>query len=148
VFNSNQDDCENSDRRDCVWKESGKINCLPKFAPGLKFWVDDSTNSSVTGKGTEAEQFCSLPTETCTAKYIQKLWDLISGKKQLKSKDDYCFTNDGNYNSEWTTMKRLETKMMGDCGYKTNYIGAEGYLQQTKQEDYKISTKSKTGMGF
>jgi hypothetical protein len=146
VIQPNQDDCENGDRRDCVWKGDGKIHCMPKFAPGLQFWVDDATNSSVTGKGTEAEQFCSLPTETCTAKYVEKLWTM--GDAQLKGKSDYCFDNDGNFQNNWVEMKRLETKMMGDCGYKVNYIGKEGYLQQTKQEDYKVSTKSKSGMGF
>ncbi len=63
VSQENKKDCENEDRRDCKWINSGNKDeedksvyvCVPKYAPGFTFWESES-----------GEDLCGLASRTCT----------------------------------------------------------------------------------
>jgi hypothetical protein len=163
VFQNNEGDCENTDRRDCYWfGENNDIMCAPLFTPGLKFWSDDETAEGTdeaptqptqeAGTPTEAEQICGLANTQCTANYVGKLWDVFgwnpdTGQYGSRTSGTECFDKQGKLKQVWLDDKREYTKVLGDCGIKTNYIGQEGF--GTVAEDNTLSKEDRIkGMGF
>ncbi len=145
-----EDDCLNTDKRDCEWIYSGikKYNedseelenvnvCVPKYAPGFDFW-DISEDS-------DSEEMCAIASSECVAKFERKLdWDDV---KDLVGDPDteytwyckencHCCTNgkdeDGNTYKDCTGENYVEYKKnfctaLGDCGPKRNYVGQKGF---------------------
>jgi hypothetical protein len=107
-----KDDCENTERRDCVWMPgvvlsnlSSQGACIPKNSPGLKFW-----------EGESAKATCSQANAACVVKF----------KKGVLSKEE-CVENCDCLTPEWQKQRGNLCKALGDCGPKINWIGQEGY---------------------
>src|SRR3989344_4468287 len=68
-----QIDCENTDRRDCIWKSGIRLGnatggvCVPKNTPGLKFW-----------EGEESKAICAQGSSSCVVTFEK---GLIGGEK-------------------------------------------------------------------
>ncbi len=131
-------DCENTDKRDCLWTygseevpvtEAAKgqaslpqfIACIPKNAPGIKFW-----------EGEEAKSICSQGNSQCIATCEKGLFS------DKKCKADGCVDDKGNADPFWTASKLGICTSLGDCGDNINWIGTAGYKQS-----YTINSKSK-----
>ncbi|HLC86716.1 MAG TPA: hypothetical protein VJH65_00350 [Candidatus Nanoarchaeia archaeon] len=148
VLQTGFNDCENTDLRDCTWIDSGKVNCVPKFAPGLKFWSGEGITGT-TGAGTpaevgEAESVCALVNDNCVAEYKEKLWDSLFGiKYQKKGKD--CFDKNKNLKPEWINSRRTESKALGDCGIKNNYAGTPG---EKIGREYSVNSELNNEVGW
>jgi len=99
-------DCENEDRRNCKWVEGDKIKCAPKFAPGFDFWNSEGDSQSI----------CSSASATCTVKYEK---GLAGGKK--------CVENCECIGQGWKDKQNQVCLSLGDCGSKTNFLGIQGY---------------------
>lgn len=106
--------CENQDKRDCVWKPGvilklNKTNneagtCLPKNPPGLNL------------DGEESVGICSIANKECIVKYEKK----IIGEKK-------CIENCECLSSSFANQMNNACNLLGDCGVKVNYIGIQGY---------------------
>lgn len=111
-----QKDCENSDRRDCLWKPYGyTVKCVPKNSPGLKFW-----------EGDEAKSICEQASVTCTATCEKDLLGNIEC-------DSDCMDKDGDVSGSWLSQMNDVCQAMGDCvgrdiGTKINWLGDKGYV--------------------
>jgi hypothetical protein len=119
VSQTDQRDCENTDRRDCLWigeaelfvdaedggQSTQKGACLPKNPPGLKFW-----------EGEEARGICAQGNAQCIVTFEKDLF----GKKKCKS-NCHCL------DSSWERQKADVCLSLGDCGPGVNWIGEEGY---------------------
>jgi len=109
-----KDDCENSDKRDCIWTEidlqktnsTSEGTCIPKNTPGLKFWDDASDSTSV----------CSQANAKC----------IVTFEKGLFSSEK-CVNNCECLTSAWSDERNLLCKAVGDCGPKINWLGKTGY---------------------
>lgn len=107
-----QGDCENSDRRDCVWQEGVTLNignqtektsgvCLPENSPGLNFW-----------QGEEALSFCSQANTQCVVKFEKGLF----GGEECKGNCE-CLSD------EWKKERSDVCSALGDCGPTVNWVG-------------------------
>ena len=114
VAQTNKADCENSDRRDCLWKEGTQLfiqgasiegSCLPKNPPGLKFW-----------EGAEAQSVCSIGNAQCVVTFEK---GLFGGEK--------CKDNCNCLTDEWTKQRADICTNLGDCGPNVNWVGESGY---------------------
>ena len=117
VAQDNKKDCENIDRRDCKWTiaqaetENNKtIACVPAIAPGFDFWSSEG----------DAQSVCSLASETCVVEYEKKL---SRGKKIVKN--EKCLDD------SWEAEKNQMCINMGDCGSSVNYLGIQGYHNES-----------------
>lgn len=106
-------DCLNTDQRDCLWHPglsggngSTYNACLPKNTPGLNFW-----------SGSVAQSVCAQASTTCTVGYEKGLFD--SGYGKCKQNCD-CETQ------SWLNDRIMVCNALGDCGSKTNWVGAAG----------------------
>ena len=108
-----EDDCENTERRDCKWIGGDYIECVPRHAPGFDFWETD---------GGDAESLCSMATVTCEVKYEKKLGDDWKVKG-----DETCLDDDENIIPSWESDRNDMCIALGDCGSSVNYIGTQGY---------------------
>lgn len=103
---TDEDDCENTDKRDCKWVGSEKVKCIPLNAPGFDFWETEG----------EAVDLCEEASEQCIITYEKSLggsWKCADNCKCLEQgweaeMNDICIS-------------------IGDCGIKKNYLGFEGY---------------------
>ncbi len=108
---SEKDDCENTDRRDCIWKpgiefgNSSSGACIPKNTPGLKFW-----------EGEEAKNICAQGNYACVVKFEK---GLFGGEK--------CVDNCECLKEGWEKQRKDVCLALGDCGPKINWQGEEGY---------------------
>jgi len=126
VAQDNEDDCTNIDKRDCKWIKkvtnvkilgiSGQIEseisekCVPNYAPGFDFWQEG-----------DAQGICALANAQCQVKYEKKLggsWECVDNCECLKGGVD------------WEGNKIEFCQSLGDCGFKTNYLGDDGYNTQ------------------
>jgi len=96
-------DCENSDRRDCIWTDK---SCVPKFAPGFNFWKSDG----------DSEEICSQASVECTVVYEKKL----GGDKK-------CISGCECLSSGWEGQMNEMCVALGDCGSSVNYLGQKGF---------------------
>lgn len=110
-----QIDCENTDRRDCIWIEGESLPafsrnksvsgaCTPKNPPGLKFW-----------EGEEARNMCNQGTTTCVVTFEK---GLFGGKSCVGNCE--CLTD------AWEQGKADVCTGLGDCGPVVNWIGEKG----------------------
>jgi len=131
-------DCDNTDRRDCFWKEdvlfaptaaasANKTNtgdedeeevknktngaCLPKIPPGLQFW-----------QGEETKAICSQANVACVVTYEE---GLLGGKE--------CVKNCQCLDKSWEQNQADVCRALGDCGPGTNWIGVSGYREGFKK---------------
>lgn len=123
VGQTNQKDCENTDKRDCKWERE---RCLPKFAPGYDFWKEDS----------DAAAFCVQASAACRVKFVRGFgisggasdkWECSEGCDcvGLQKGQEYNF-------DKITTLVQGRNNMclaLGDCGVSTNYIKNSGYYK-------------------
>jgi hypothetical protein len=110
-----QDDCENTDRRDCVWKEGlilqinntqGDVTgtCMALNPPGFNFWED-----------TETQNLCSQANAVCIVKYEK---GLFGGKE--------CVGNCECLDEDWEEDRINSCTNLGDCGPSINWLGRQG----------------------
>jgi len=99
--------CENTDKRDCLWIESktSAIKCIPQNTPGLKFW-----------EGEEASAICAKANAACEVTYEKGLFG-----------QETCVKNCDCIGSSWESDNVAMCKAMGDCGPKINWLGDKGY---------------------
>jgi hypothetical protein len=97
-------DCENTDRRDCLWRATDEI-CIPQNAPGLNFW-----------EGEEATQICSQGNAQCTVTY----------EKKLLGGDEKCVSGCECLAEGWEAERIDICNSLGDCGPNINWYGTEG----------------------
>lgn len=113
-----QKDCENRDKRDCLWRVGVSLGnssggaCLPLNPPGLKFW-----------EGEETKQICAQGNTQCNVIYEKS----ILGGESIKSGKE-CLDN------SWLQQKIGVCNALGDCGSNINWLGQAGY-----REGYKIT---------
>jgi hypothetical protein len=114
IAQTDQADCGNTDKRDCLWKPGitfGKSNvggtCVPKNTPGLNFWT-----------GEESKTVCGAGNRVCVVKYEK---GFFGGEKCVENCD--CLTD------KWKQDSGAICAALGDCGSKTNYIGKIGFKQ-------------------
>jgi hypothetical protein len=131
VQQEEQEDCNNTDKRDCYWiegasftrakesntGEAGAIGgvvqggglCVPDVPPGLRFWEDG-----------DAQGVCSIGNAQCTVYYEKGLFD---SKK--------CIDNCECLESGWAEQMNKVCTSLGDCGAYVNWVGngnvKEGY---------------------
>src|SRR3990172_7760903 len=89
-------------------------SCVPKYAPGFKFWEDENRT------------MCQLADDWCLVKYEKS----ILGGLDWDCKDNcWCIENDdGAVNEDWLTNRRGLCTSLGDCGISNNYLGgASGF---------------------
>ncbi len=105
-------DCENTERRDCVWKKgiiltnvSSEGACIPKNSPGLKFWEGESTKA-----------ICAQANAAC----------IVTFKKGVFGGEE-CAQNCQCLTEGWKQERATLCKSLGDCGPKINWVGQEGY---------------------
>ncbi len=136
-----QDDCENTDKRDCYWiegvsflrgaegntGESGGIAnlvygvggvCVPNVPPSLNFWDEG-----------DAEGICSVANSECVVVYEKGLFD------SKKCVDNCECLKDG-----WAEKMNEVCISVGDCGAYVNWVGDyedDGY-------DWKISSSDRS----
>jgi hypothetical protein len=118
-----QFDCENTDRRDCLWKEdytfSNRANpneiiseeglCIPKNPPGLNFW-----------EGTESLEICAQANDNCLVRW-EKTEKIIGGDDDWK-----CVENCECLDEEWFERHKVMCVAFGDCGSNVNWIREKG----------------------
>ena len=118
-----KEDCENTDKRDCFWnpspgtaikkdKDNEKLMdesdtaCFPKYAPGFNFWEAES----------ESKELCSKVDTQCVVKYEKK----FGGSKKCVE-NCYCL------DADWKKDMENTCASIGDCGSSTNYLGVPGF---------------------
>jgi hypothetical protein len=126
-----QIDCENTDRRDCLWRADFNFThqqdaplppgaerglCIPKNPVGLKFW-----------EGEEALTVCAQGNDNCVAVFQKK-------KDFFSSGDWECVGNCHCLTDEWVEQHKDMCVSFGDCGPNVNWVGAEGF-----REGYNVS---------
>ncbi len=118
---TNQQDCQNTDKRDCLWENGVGLNgstggaCIPQYTPGLQFW-----------SGSDAQNICAQGNAQCIVTFEKGLF----GGETCKSNCD-CLTSD------WQKQRIQVCEALGDCGPKVNWIGQQGY-----GSGYNITTSS------
>ncbi|MCH7568182.1 MAG: hypothetical protein IIA87_02060 [Nanoarchaeota archaeon] len=107
-------DCENTDRRDCFWKEGVTLadenigaTCLPKNAPGLNFWNSEETKT-----------ICNQANKVCVVKFKKGLFE-----------GEECVENCECLTEEWESKQGLVCSALGDCGPSVNWIGKKGFKE-------------------
>ena len=105
-----QDECQNTDKRDCRWVNiPDGLKCVPKNPPGLKFW-----------EGTEAKNICAKANLECTATLETDLF----GNEDWSGD---CVDGSGDLVDGWELTAVEACKAIGDCGPKINWVGDIGY---------------------
>ena len=140
-----QQDCENFEKRDCVWKEGYSIlknekgnqqelknnedklvkaTCIPKYVPGLNFYQENS----------DADSVCVQASRTCTIKVNKNILGSIQGKTIQQMCDEHRSSGDVSgcecLENSWLAKANNLCVALGDCGVKENYIGEEGFYEQ------------------
>jgi hypothetical protein len=120
ALQDNQRDCQNYDKRDCQWiisqdekQDEESVACVPRYSPGQEFWNGESGTS---------EEVCSIGTSTCIVTYTKKLGG-----------DWECSENCECLEQAWIDQQNKVCTSLGDCGVQINYLGVQGYLNESKQ---------------
>lgn len=111
---TDKQDCENTDRRDCFWREGATLGnttisgvCLPKVSPGLNFWT-----------GEESKTVCGVGNKICVVKFEK---GLLGGEQ--------CVENCECLEPGWESKYGEVCAALGDCGAKVNYVGKTGFKE-------------------
>ena len=117
---TNKDDCENEDQRDCEWvleeneveyedTEEGRkpeeIGCFAEHPPGLKFWEE------------KAKKECSIGNKQCVVEFVEK---------GIIRNDENCEDNCECLEDSWKEKQLERCELIGDCGAKSNWAGQSG----------------------
>lgn len=108
-------DCENKDRRDCLWKPGSPAiphACVPLNAPGLSFW-----------QGEETKTICAKASTTCTVIFEKGVFGGETCKENCA-----CLT------AGWLQKRNELCNALGDCGPNINWLNQIGY-----KEGYKVT---------
>lgn len=119
-------DCENIDRRDCLWHDSvglqitndeGEVEktdgaCLPLNPPGLKFW-----------EGEAAQAICAQGNAVCVVEFEKGIFGGESCEKNCECLSD-----------SWEQERNEVCRGLGDCGPAVNWVGQKGYKDGFKIE--------------
>jgi hypothetical protein len=140
LLQEDEKDCENADRRDCVWLDSGYFSelnnnelkviddddvdgiCIPKFTPGFDFWQNSSDNEDV----------CGVADRQCVVKYERGYGsNLLSLAKEdwNFNKNEECHP-DGSGHETWLDERNMVCMALGDCGVGIDYLDKEGYYEE------------------
>lgn len=124
VAQNREEDCVNTDRRDCFWQGGARLGnnktagvCLPSTAPGLNFWDSEETTA-----------ICSQANVKCIVTFEEGLF----GGEDCKENCE-CITD------AWIEKQGAICSALGDCGPGVNWAGFEGYK---KGYEYKIDGKN------
>lgn len=118
IAQTEKDDCENTDRRDCIWKPGQQLGkgeggaCIPKNPPGLKFWEGETT-----------KEICAQGNIQCQVVFEKGLFDSGDGK---------CVSGCECITPEWEKQRADLCSSLGDCGPNVNWINSKGYKQGFK----------------
>lgn len=114
-----KEDCENSDRRDCLWKPGVRLGnetingvCIPKNTPGFNFWNSEETRT-----------VCAQGNKACVVTFEK---GLFGGEK--------CVDNCECLEEGWEKTYANLCSSIGDCGPKTNWQGKEGFRDGYKKK--------------
>ncbi len=120
LVQDNKKDCENTDRRDCLWKPGLSLQtvnrssasaenglCVPRNTPGLKFW-----------EGEQAKSICAQANYKCVVTFEK---GLFGGEK--------CVDNCECLEDSWEKERAEICMAIGDCGPKINWLGEQGYKE-------------------
>ena len=115
VLQEKEEDCVNTDKRDCFWMEDvsftikegqvlnlnygGKGACVPDIPPGGEFW------------NSQTESTCALANAEC------KITTTEDGFGGEETENEVCLTD------EWAEKMNEVCAAMGDCGAYINYKG-------------------------
>lgn len=119
---NDQRECENIQFRDCIWVPASVTNpagsCIPFVPPGLKFWEGEAEFAPEL----DASEVCGKASTRCKVSWVRG-----GGKRFFGvGKDWQCVTNCQCLQDEWVTAVASVCRSLGDCGLKTNFIGAKG----------------------
>jgi hypothetical protein len=138
-------DCGDVNVRDCSWNSlngysfssgNGLIKsdssgvCVPKYSPG--FTRDGDEKANVVASCGLASSICVVKME----KHIGGSWRCDHGFFGNKGGDNNCSCVEdsaGRYDGGKTWASKISTvcSQMGDCGQKVNYIGSQGYQNES-----------------
>ncbi len=118
IAQTEKEDCENTDRRDCFWKEGVTLPanesiggiCLPKNSPGLAFWNSE-----------ESKVVCGVGNRVCVVKFEK---GLFGGEK--------CVSNCECLEPGWEAKYGEVCSALADCGAKVNYLNKKGFKDSIK----------------
>lgn len=122
-----QNDCENFDKRDCIWKEGRFLqlsqnssldertgSCFPANTPGFNFWED-----------TETQSICQQGNAVCVVQFEE---GIFGGEE--------CVDNCECLEDDWEKERAEICSSLGDCGPANNWLGLKG-----NKEGYKVTTE-------
>jgi hypothetical protein len=117
-----KEDCENTDKGDCTWKEGTIMSttsgasgaCIAKDTPGIKFWSGD-----------EAQNICFQGNAQCVVTFEKSLFG-----------NEKCKTNCECLSDSWAKQRNDVCNSLGDCGSKINWLGDNGY-----KKEYNVTIK-------
>ena len=122
-----EDDCENTDKRDCRWVDTGLetvgSHCVPEYPPGLKYWEE--------GQGGE----CARANAECTVVFEEGLF----GSKECVENCE-CWEEESG--QVWAQKMNELCISMGDCGGYVNWVGkytSDGYEWKEDNADKSLS---------
>lgn len=151
VAQDNKKDCQNIDKRDCQWVVGQTLTSLYQDGDGKPFQVNSDgelvqSSEANTGKGAaclplnppgfdfwnsegDAQELCAIASDTRVVKFEKGLFGSYECKENcdavgLKKGDEY---SDINKKSQWSKDKENLCLALGDCGLSKNYLGFEGY---------------------
>ncbi|MFH1326728.1 MAG: hypothetical protein ABIH59_01210 [archaeon] len=157
-------DCENTDKRDCEWKNSGNLKDIEILKEELdlnnaKDFFEEFNNNEIPieyyqfvcvpkyapgfnfwgGEDEEeTENICSIANTECVARFEKSILD--TGKWNCVE-NCHCCVNDASHEKctgeDWIENKREICEALGDCGNKVNYIGEKGY--NNDEQDLKVN---------
>ena len=148
--------------------------CVPKIPPGLKFWGDNAlsatgaanTQAQILGQvatetndySDEAKAICGQATFKCTVTLSKGLFD---SDGEARCKDEGIFGNGGSdedcecwddnkkgVKQSWIDKNTAICMALGDCGPKTNWLGAKGYTDGYKVTIADVAEAKSSGGGL
>jgi len=151
IAQTDEKDCTNTDKRDCLWVNSGNLKPLEELQKDLdiddiKEFFEKLDNNLVLDKyyqyvcvplyspgfdfwnsEGESEEMCSIASTECTAVFEKS----VTGGKWDCKQNCHCCVNDDEHKgctgSEWPENKDELCQALGDCGKKRNFQGVKGF---------------------
>jgi len=155
ISQDNKKDCDNTNKRDCIWINSKSlrpdINFDKEFGvKDLKEFFDKYENNvpneayqyvcvpnyapgfDFWNSEGDAEEICSIASTACVAKFEKGLlggstWKCVENCQCCVNGQDGDNKYEGCTGESYAGAKDEFCASLGDCGKKTNYIGIKGY---------------------
>lgn len=149
ISQTDEDDCNNDDLRDCHWYDSDDFGtlsktdirltsednpqglCVPKYTPGLNSW-----------SGSDADSQCSIASRDCNVEYTRNAKgselvadELLPFLTRKTFDENWHTTNNakcdpkGDDFIDWQENRNKICYSLGDCGITQNYILQSGYQE-------------------